>query len=212
MACAKKCDRCGKLYEQYNSKNDKKNPNGIMVLNLDSQRRYFTHNALDLCPDCMKGFQDWFREVKQMSKKVKCCECASFLGWALPERVDKDNYEYAKSVFKLASTTGVCAYSMKTKQMAHEQYCKRFEKNKYLEQEREPFKQEILNLKNAIAEYEKENFVEVDESWKALFMKRFQEVKQMERLTERVYDGLIIIKQDSGDEGNYKAADKLAHL
>lgn len=41
-----------------------KNPNGIMVLNLDSQRRYFTHNALDLCPDCMKGFQDWFGEVK----------------------------------------------------------------------------------------------------------------------------------------------------
>lgn len=32
----------------------------------------------------------------------------------------------------------------------------------------------------------------------------------MERLTERVYDGLIIIKQDSGDEENYKAADKLA--
>ena len=64
MACAKKCDRCGKLYEQYNSKNDRKNPNGIMVLNLDSQRRYFTHNALDLCPDCMKGCQDWFREVK----------------------------------------------------------------------------------------------------------------------------------------------------
>ena len=68
MACAKKCDRCGKLYEQYNSKNDRKNPNGIMVLNLDSQRRYFTHNALDLCPDCMKKFQDWFGEVKQMER------------------------------------------------------------------------------------------------------------------------------------------------
>ena len=68
MACAKKCDRCGKLYEQYNSKNDRKNPNGIMVLNLDSQRRYFTHNALDLCPDCMKRFQDWFGEVKQMER------------------------------------------------------------------------------------------------------------------------------------------------
>ena len=112
-----------------------------------------------------------------MSKKVKCCECASFLGWALPKRVDKDNYEYAKRVFKLASTTGVCGYSMKTKQMAHEQYCKRFEKNKYLKQESEPFKQEILNLKNAIAEYEKENFVEVDESWKVHFTKRLQEVK-----------------------------------
>lgn len=68
MACAKKCDRCGKLYEQYNSKNDRKNPNGIMVLNLDSQRRYFAHNALDLCPDCMKGFQGWFGEVKQMER------------------------------------------------------------------------------------------------------------------------------------------------
>lgn len=112
-----------------------------------------------------------------MSKKVKCCECASFLGWALPERVDKYNYECAKRIFKLASTTGVCGYTMKTKQMTHEQYCKRFEKNKYSEQESELFKQEILNLKNMIAEYEKENFVKVDESWKVLFMKRFQEVK-----------------------------------
>ena len=68
MACAKKCDRCGKLYEEYNIEDDKKNPNGIMVLNLDSQRRYFTHNVMDLCPDCMKEFQDWLREVKQMER------------------------------------------------------------------------------------------------------------------------------------------------
>lgn len=39
---------------------------------------------------------------------------------------------------------------------------------------------------------------------------QMEEMRQIERLTERVYDGLIIIKQDSGDEGNYKAADKLA--
>lgn len=36
-----------------------------------------------------------------MSKKVKCCECDSFMGWALPRGVDKDNYEYAKEVLKL---------------------------------------------------------------------------------------------------------------
>ena len=41
-----------------------KNPNGVMTLNLDSQRRYFTHNALDLCPDCMKEFQDWLKGGK----------------------------------------------------------------------------------------------------------------------------------------------------
>jgi hypothetical protein len=39
------------------------------------------------------------------------------------------------------------------------------------------FKDEILKLENMIKEYEKENFVEVDESWKAHFMRRFQEVK-----------------------------------
>jgi hypothetical protein len=64
MACAKKCDRCGKLYEQYNSKNDRKNPNEIMVLNLDAQRKYYSHGAIDLCPGCMKEFQDWMEEVK----------------------------------------------------------------------------------------------------------------------------------------------------
>lgn len=68
MACAKKCDRCGKLYEQYSSKNDRKNPNEIMVLNLDAQRKYYSHGAIDLCPGCMKEFQDWMEEVKQMER------------------------------------------------------------------------------------------------------------------------------------------------
>lgn len=58
MACARKCDRCGKLYEEHNLKNDEKNPNGIMVLNLDYQRKYYPHDAMDLCPDCMRKFQD----------------------------------------------------------------------------------------------------------------------------------------------------------
>lgn len=112
-----------------------------------------------------------------MSKKVKCCECDSFMGWALPRGVDKDNYEYAKRVLKLASTTGVCEYTMKTKTRSHEQYCRKFKKDKFLERHNDFLKNEILKLENAIKEYEKENFVEVDESWKALFMRRFQEVK-----------------------------------
>ena len=64
MACTRKCDRCGKLYEEYNLKNDEKNPNGIMVLNLDYQRKYYPHDAMDLRPDCMRKFQDWMKEVK----------------------------------------------------------------------------------------------------------------------------------------------------
>ena len=112
-----------------------------------------------------------------MSKKVKCCECDFLLGWALPRVVDKDNYEYAKRVLKLASTTGVCEYTMKTKARTHEQYCRKFKKDEFLEQRDAFFKDEISELKNMIEEYEKENFVEVDESWKVHFMRRFQEVK-----------------------------------
>lgn len=112
-----------------------------------------------------------------MSKKVKCCECDSFMGWALPVRVNKNNYEYAKRVLKLASTTGVCEYTMKTKVRTHEQYCRKFKKDEFLELHGALFKNEILKLEKAIKEYEEENFMEVDESWKVHFMRRFQEVK-----------------------------------
>lgn len=50
MACAKKCDRCGKLYEQYNSKNDRKNPNGIMVLYPYCVLLRDTRNGVRTCP------------------------------------------------------------------------------------------------------------------------------------------------------------------
>lgn len=84
------------------------------------------------------------------------------MGWALPVRVNKNNYEYAKRVLKLASTTGVCEYTMKTKARTHEQYCRKFKKDELLERHGALFKNEILELENAIKEYEKENFVEVD--------------------------------------------------
>ena len=82
MACAKKCDRCGKLYEEYNSKNNEKNPNGIMVLNLDYKRQYYSHTVMDLCQDCMKGFHDWMKEVKQMERltlddMIKALKCVA---------------------------------------------------------------------------------------------------------------------------------------
>lgn len=39
-----------------------KNPNGTMILNLDVQRKYYSHGAMDLCPDCMKEFQAWLEK------------------------------------------------------------------------------------------------------------------------------------------------------
>ena len=60
MSVAKKCDRCGKLYEEYNVKNDEKKANGISFLNIDSKEEAFGHAYHDLCPECMEELRTWF--------------------------------------------------------------------------------------------------------------------------------------------------------
>lgn len=62
MALAKKCDRCGKFYDEYNSAEDDKNINGIMTLNIDKQGRYYKHKPLDLCPFCKCLFEKWLNK------------------------------------------------------------------------------------------------------------------------------------------------------
>lgn len=66
MARARKCDRCGKLYETYNTKNDEKKINGLMTLNIDDDRRYYSHGIMDLCPECMEEFQRWIKEKNKL--------------------------------------------------------------------------------------------------------------------------------------------------
>ena len=62
MALAKKCDRCGKFYDEYNFTKDDKNINGIMTLNLDEQDHYYTHKPLDFCPSCKDSFEKWLNK------------------------------------------------------------------------------------------------------------------------------------------------------
>lgn len=53
---AKKCDRCGKLYEHYDgSKEFKENgrANAVMLIDRDLDEKYFGRKDYDLCPDCM---------------------------------------------------------------------------------------------------------------------------------------------------------------
>lgn len=54
----KKCDICGKLYEQYNTKRDKKNTNGFMFLNLFYDNSYYEHDPYDCCPECMTSIRN----------------------------------------------------------------------------------------------------------------------------------------------------------
>lgn len=62
MALAKKCDRCGKFYCEYNFEKDDKNINGIMILNLDTQDYYYTNRPLYLFPSCKDSFKKWLNK------------------------------------------------------------------------------------------------------------------------------------------------------
>lgn len=52
---ARKCDRCGKYYDLYNTDNDK--PNTIKFVSLNEKRQYCEGavKSFDLCPECMKA-------------------------------------------------------------------------------------------------------------------------------------------------------------
>ena len=68
MAIAKKCDVCGKLYESYNIKYDSKKPNGVKFLSIDNNGKYFSYEALDLCPECMKSIMSYIESLKEEKK------------------------------------------------------------------------------------------------------------------------------------------------
>ncbi len=56
---AKKCDRCGKLYEEYNVANDERNINSIKTYNCEINNGHFKHGPYDLCPECSNELVDW---------------------------------------------------------------------------------------------------------------------------------------------------------
>ena len=59
MAIAKKCDRCGKLYEGYHVKEDDCGTNGIAEISMEITNVYEVMEVFDLCPECKKSFEEW---------------------------------------------------------------------------------------------------------------------------------------------------------
>ena len=75
MAMAKKCDRCGKLYEHY-PKSNKSQSNAISVTLRKIQRDDLggTMNAynewmMDLCQECMSEFDKFMTKGKSSDEK-----------------------------------------------------------------------------------------------------------------------------------------------
>lgn len=64
MAFAKKCDRCGKLYEMYDIKRDQKRYCSFIFSN-DNGR----FGKKDLCPVCMMQLINWYYGTQRKNKK-----------------------------------------------------------------------------------------------------------------------------------------------
>ena len=59
MAIMRQCDRCKATYKPYNYRNNEKKINGINLLNLDNEQKYWNHGPYDLCPVCSDKLIKW---------------------------------------------------------------------------------------------------------------------------------------------------------
>lgn len=61
---AMKCDRCGKLYEHYDGNKafkETEKANAISLIDRDLDKEYYSRKTYDLCPDCMRKFEDFLK-------------------------------------------------------------------------------------------------------------------------------------------------------
>lgn len=95
MADAKKCDRCGKLFEPYLKLDGYKNPQefiklNVMHVNMDKRRVNQDKSVLvDLCNECHESFSRWLAKPRIVKhecplfgninkKSDKCKSCARY--------------------------------------------------------------------------------------------------------------------------------------
>lgn len=66
---AKKCDRCGKFYDEYNTKSFNCDPNIVTLHQKLNDGICYLVKDYDLCPECMAELQEWLNEMKQPDNK-----------------------------------------------------------------------------------------------------------------------------------------------
>ena len=68
MANARKCDRCGKFYEQY-PKGNKVQHNGVQRTYRHKNGNLGYEESLDFCTECMSAFDEFMINGKFMEEK-----------------------------------------------------------------------------------------------------------------------------------------------
>ena len=129
MADAKKCDRCGKLFEPYLKLDGFKNPKefaklNVMHINIDKQRVNPDENVfIDLCNECHESFSKWlakpnvvkheclrFGNINKKSNKCKLCPSYQECKKATEEKEEKkENKQKGCKVFGAFGGTPYCS-------------------------------------------------------------------------------------------------------
>lgn len=63
MADAKKCDRCGKLYEHYDGIRVVENDSCYHIMRLENDT--INTRVYDMCPECMQKLVDFIKEESE---------------------------------------------------------------------------------------------------------------------------------------------------
>lgn len=62
---AKKCDKCGKLFEHYDGAKkfkDTERANAVILIDRDLDEKYWRRKTYDLCPECMGEIEGFFNK------------------------------------------------------------------------------------------------------------------------------------------------------
>ena len=90
MSIARKCDRCGKLYEEYNANPHEYKVNGFNLLTIRTEYSTYEHPRQDLCKDCMSELICWFLNPRFEGRNLTDDEAKIYDEWANSESVDTD--------------------------------------------------------------------------------------------------------------------------
>lgn len=74
MSLSRKCDRCKKFYNLYPYKDggnssDREGINGISLISMSDEKKFYNVEVLDLCPECLHSLKVWLDVYLEKSEE-----------------------------------------------------------------------------------------------------------------------------------------------
>lgn len=105
MSIAKKCDRCGKFYEEYNAKPNEYKVNGFCLVTIRTEHSSYKHPWQDLCKDCMSELICWFLNPRFEGRNLTDEEAKIYDEWVNSESVKTGESLFEEGIGKKLPNT-----------------------------------------------------------------------------------------------------------